>query len=612
MRFAKTNHRSSLSAYLVGGLLLLLSLPILDADAAGDFTDLSLEQLMQIEVTSAAKKPQKLSQTATAIYVITSEDIRRSGVTSIPEALRMAPGVQVARIDQNKWAISIRGFNYLFSEKLLVLIDGRTLYNALFSGVFWDIQDTLLEDVARIEVIRGPGAALWGANAVNGVINIITKKTENTLGFLSTVTAGSEERLAGSLRYGGALGDMGSYRIYGKYLDRDTFADQDGDEAMDDQDLLRFGFRADLQPNANQSLTIQGEIYDGESGGQVTYPILQPLYSQTEEGAMNVDGGNLLTRYEHRFHNDSELSLQVYYDLNNRDMFIGDIKMETIDIDFQHRFNWGTRQEITWGLGYRHIKHKVSLEQPETVYLHNHKLDLFSTFFQDEITLIPERLKLIIGCEFEDNEFTGFEYQPNARLLWTPDQRLSFWGAISRAVRTPSTANYDAIFTMAVIPPNPFNPLPTKVVFTGNKDIESENILAFEAGCRMQLTDNLNLDLALFYNRYDDLLSDGEMDTSLTFPYVTTTIRPDNSSDASTWGAELTVDWRPLNWWRLQFAGSLIDIDADPDERNGETPEYQFSIRSMIDLPHNLEFDTWLRTVDEAQELDISSYTEIV
>ncbi len=599
------------SLYLIIGILFLISWPTSEVSANSDFTDLSLEQLMQIEVTSAAKKTQPLAQAATAIYVISNEDIRRSGVTSIPEALRMAPGVQVAHIDQNKWAISIRGFNQLFSDKLLVLIDGRTIYNALFSGIFWDIQDTLLEDIERIEVIRGPGAALWGANAVNGVINIITKNTEETRGVLASITAGSEEKLTSSLRFGGNLGTKGNYRIYGKYLDRDTFVDRTGADAWDDHDLLRCGFRVDLQANANQALTIQGDIYDGTSDGQVTYPTLQPFYSQTEEGDMNVDGGNLLTRYEHHFDNNSELSLQAYYNLNNRDMFIGDIKMETIDIDLQHRFNWGDNQEITWGLGYRYIEHDVSLYQPDFVVLENHKLDLFSAFFQDEITLIPERLKLIIGSKFEDNEFTGFEYQPSARLLWTPNQRLSFWGSISRAVRTPSTANYDADFTMAVIPPNPQSPLPNKIVFAGDEDFDAEELLAYEAGCRMELADNLSFDLALFYNCYDDLAGSTGMDTRVTFPYLTTNINIDNSSEATSWGGELTVEWRPLEWWRLQFVGSLIDIDADPDERNGETPEFQFSVRSMVNLPHNFEFDTWLRSVDEVPELDISSYTQL-
>ena len=600
------------SLYLIIGILFLISWPTSEVSANSDFTDLSLEQLMQIEVTSAAKKTQPLAQAATAIYVISNEDIRRSGVTSIPEALRMAPGVQVAHIDQNKWAISIRGFNQLFSDKLLVLIDGRTIYNALFSGIFWDIQDTLLEDIERIEVIRGPGAALWGANAVNGVINIITKNTEETRGVLASITAGSEEKLTSSLRFGGNLGTKGNYRIYGKYLDRDTFVDRTGADAWDDHDLLRCGFRVDLQANANQALTIQGDIYDGTSDGQVTYPTLQPFYSQTEEGDMNVDGGNLLTRYEHHFDNNSELSLQAYYNLNNRDMFIGDIKMETIDIDLQHRFNWGDNQEITWGLGYRYIEHDVSLYQPDLVVLGNHKLDLFSAFFQDEITLIPERLKLIIGSRFEDNYFSGFEFQPSARILWTPTKRISFWTAISRAVRTPSTSNINAMFTIAALPPEPPIPLPVKVMYIGNKNFKSENLLAFETGGRIQLNDNLSIDVALFYNLYDDLISSENMSLTITLPYITATTYPENNSKATTFGGELVIDWLPLSWWHLQFVGSLIDIDSDPDNyRDKETPEYQFSLRSMIDLPHNFEFDAWLRRVDEIQQLEISDYTQL-
>ncbi len=598
--------------HLIVGILFLISCPTSEVSANSDFTDLSLEQLMQIKVTSAAKKTQPLAQAATAIFVINSEDIRRSGVTSIPEALRMAPGVQVAHIDQNKWAVSIRGFSRLFSDKLLVLIDGRTIYNALFSGVFWDIQDTRLEDIARIEIIRGPGAALWGANAVNGVINIITHNSVDTQGVQATVIAGDEERLTTSLRYGGNLNNIGSYRIYGKYINRDSFTDHHGEAAWDDQDLIHFGLRADLQPNAYQSLTIQGDIYDGESNSRVTQALLQTPWSKHEKAEMKVNGGNLLSRYEHTFSNNSELSLQAYYDLNNRKMFIGDLKMETIDIDLQHRFNWGDNQEMTWGLGYRYIKHDVSLYQPDLVVLGNHKLDLFSAFFQDEITLIPERLKLIIGSRFEDNYFSGFEFQPSARILWTPTKRISFWTAISRAVRTPSTSNINAMFTIAALPPEPPIPLPVKVMYIGNKNFKSENLLAFETGGRIQLNDNLSIDVALFYNLYDDLISSENMSLTITLPYITATTYPENNSKATTFGGELVIDWLPLSWWHLQFVGSLIDIDSDPDNyRDKETPEYQFSLRSMIDLPHNFEFDAWLRRVDEIQQLEISDYTQL-
>ncbi len=614
MKLIKINNRCPLSAYLLGGLLLLLSLPILDASAAtGDFTDLNLEQLMQIEVTSAAKKPQKLSQTATAIYVITNEDIRRSGVTSIPEALRMAPGVQVAHIDHNKWAIGIRGLNDLFSDKLLVLMDGRTLYNTIFSGVWWDVQDTLMEDIDRIEIIRGPGATLWGANAVNGVINIITKDAQNTQGLLATASAGNEEKIISGLRYGGSLSDKGSYRVYAKYFDQDEFVDSHGDDAWDDGDMLRCGFKVDLTPADQHSFTIQGDLYNGSFGTQTTSPTFVPPYNQTSDNDQEVDGGNLLALYNYHFANGSDITLQTYYDLAKRKLFLGKLKEETIDFDLQHRFSLSDRQEVVWGLGYRYIDHDVTIAQHQTIAsFEDRKIDLFSGFLQDEITLIPEQLTLILGSKCEYNDFTGFEIQPSARLLWTPTQATTLWAAVSRAVRTPHRGNHDATFVRMVIPPNPTNPLPVVIKYAGDDSFDSEELLAWETGFRMRVRENLSFDLALFYNQYDDLTGISSPTTSITFPTVTLTVNPINKYEATTYGAEMVVEWLPLDWWRLQFTGSCIDINFDPyDESEERTPEYQFSLRSLVDLPYDLEFDCWLRSVDELPASDISSYTQL-
>ena len=587
-------------------------MPILEVDAAGDFTDLNLEQLMQIEVTSAAKKPQKLSQTATAIYVITSEDIRRSGVTSIPEALRMAPGVQVAHIDHNKWAIAIRGLNNLFSDKLLVLMDGRTLYSTLFSGVWWDVQDTLMEDIDRIEIIRGPGATLWGANAVNGVINIITKTAQETQNLLATASLGSEERIISGLRYGGSLGDMGSYRVYAKYFVQDESVDKYGDDAWDDGDMLRCGFRVDLTAGQQHNFTVQGDFYDGTFGSRISAPNFTPPYCQTSDDDIEVDGGNLLARYNYHFASGSEFTFQTYYDLTNRELFIGKQKEETIDFDLQYRFSLGQRQDIIWGLGYRRIDHDASLSDQIIATFGDRKMSLFSGFLQDEISLIPERLTLILGSKCEHNDFTGFEIQPSARLLWTPNQTTTLWAAVSRAVRTPHRGNHDATIINMIIPPSPVSPLPAVIKYIGDDAFDSEELLAFEAGCRVQLHKNLNVDLALFYNQYDDLAGLTEPTISITFPTMTLSVNPDNNLDAVTYGAELVIDWLPFEWWRLQFTGSCIDIDFDPYHEDEErTPEYQFSLRSMVDLPYDLEFDCWLRNVDEIPVSDISSYTQL-
>lgn len=609
MKTAKNHCRALQAAHFFSCLILLVS-GLVSVASAGDMTELSLEQLMQVEVTSAAKKPQKLSQTATAIYVITSEDIRRSGVTSIPEALRMAPGVQVAHVDHNKWAIAIRGFNSLYSNKLLVLMDGRTLYNTFFSGVWWGVQDTLMEDIDRIEVIRGPGAALWGANAVNGVINIITKHAQATQGLLLTAAAGSEEKIISGLRYGGSLGDKGDFRIYTKYFDQDEFVDEHGDDAWDDRDMLRCGFRADLTPADQHSFTIQGDYYDGNSGTQATAPKFTPPFSKTFTDSMEVSGGNLLARYNYRFANGSDLTLQTYYDLAKRDLFLGEINEETIDIDLQHHFSWTKFHNVLWGLGYRHIDHDVS----SRVSLGDRKMGLFSGFLQDEISLIPERLKLILGARCEHNDFTGFEIQPSARLLWTPNRTTTVWAAVSRAVRTPHRRDHEAVFVISVTPPNPTNPKMTVVKCVGDDSFESEEVIAWETGLRLQFDKNLNFDLALFYNQYDDLCGAGKPRILKTSPKLTAmVVNPTNKYEATTYGAELLINWLPFNWWRLQFAGSCLDIDFDPDNEMEEknNPKYQFSLRSLVDLPYDLEFDCWLRTVDELPSIDISSYTQL-
>jgi iron complex outermembrane receptor protein len=325
-----------------------------------------------------------------------------------------------------------------------------------------------------------------------------------------------------------------------------------------------------------------------------------------------VDGGNLLARYNHHFTNSSNLTFQAYYDLTNREMFIGKLKEETIDIDLQHRFSLSKRQEVILGLGYRHVNHDISLADQDVVSFGDRRLDLFSGFLQDEISLVPERLTLIVGTKCEDNDFTGFEIQPNARLLWTPNDTTTLWTAVSRAVRTPNRGNHDTTFTLAAIPPNPANPLPTIVKFEGNDSLDSEDLLAWEAGCRMQVRENLSFDLALFYNLYDGITGDGRTTTSMTFPTVTVTVNPTNKFDATTYGAELVIDWLPFDWWHLQFTGSCEDMDFDPNKDDeGRTPDYQFSVRSMVDLPHNLEFDLWLRTVDKLPADDISNYIQL-
>src|SRR5882672_11508804 len=479
-----------LGAFLAG------TVPAQTSQNIPDVTAITLEDLMDLQVTSVSKRAQKLADAAAAIFVITQDDIRRSGASSIPEALRMVPGLEVARIDENKWAIGSRGFNGRFDNKLLVLIDGRSVYTPLFSGVYWNVQDVLLEDVDRIEVIRGPGATLWGANAVNGVINVITKKAKATQGGLVSAGAGSQERAAGGVRYGGKLGNNTYYRAYTKYFDWGPSAYPSGMTAHDGWDALRGGFRADWTPAGANSLTLQGDIYRSRFDETLTVASLSAPYSNTFPNDGKYSGGNILGRWNHTSERSS-MSLQMYYDnttITDHSLF-GD-HQNILDLDFQHGFHVGDSQQFVWGLGYRSIRDKndpsftVSL-QPNQVTLNQ-----FSTFVQDEISLVDNRLQITLGSKFERNEFTGFEVEPNARLLWNLTPNQSIWTAVSRAVRTPALTEEGLRLNSAVIPPGtPSNPapLPAVVAVFGSHQFKSEDLLAYELGYRVQAAKNLSL-----------------------------------------------------------------------------------------------------------------------
>lgn len=370
---------------------------------------LSLEELMNIEVTSIARKEQRVADTAAAIYVITQEDIQRSGVTSIPEALRLAPGVEVSRVDSNKWAIGVRGFGSRLSRSLLVLMDGRSVYTPLFAGVYWEVQDTLLEDIDRIEVIRGSGGTLWGANAVNGVINIITKKAQDTQGLLLSGGGGSEEKGFGSLRYGGKVGENFNYRIYGKGFRRDAAATR-GLSDFDDWQMGQGGFRTDWKPHEGDSLTIQGDAYDGRSGQRTQVSRLSAPFSIPVQEDAEFSGMNLLGRWSRTLSKSSSLALQMYYDRTDRREPTFQEQRNTFDFDFQHRLQPTGRQELIWGLGYRYTRGDTKSVPTITISPSNRADNLFSAFVQDEIVLVQDRLRLTVGSKFEHNDYSGFEF----------------------------------------------------------------------------------------------------------------------------------------------------------------------------------------------------------
>jgi len=603
----------------IGFFLLITGITICQgADASfstvDDLTELSLEDLMNIEVTSVGKKAQKLSEAAAAVFVITQEDIRRSGATSIPEALRMVPGLQVAKIDANKWAITARGFNGRFANKLLVLVDGRSVYTPLYSGVFWENIDTVLEDIDRIEVIRGPGASLWGANAVNGVINIITKPAAETQGVLASGIVGTEETGTVSLRYGGSLGDKTPFRIYMKGFERDKAVDADGDDTADDWRYLRGGFRLDHQANSQDLITLQGDIFDGANGETISAATLAPPYNTTFNNDHREKGYNVLARWTRTFSDASEISLQTYYDRNEHQLHLTTAEVDTLDFDFQHRFPIGKRNDITWGLGYR--QHWDDFTVP-VVAPGSRDYGIASAFLQDDISFFDKRLRFTLGSKIEYNEFTQTEVQPTARVLWRPNSKHSLWASVSRAVRTPSRGENDSIALSAVVPPSAETGfLPVAAYFIGSDDYDSEELIAYEIGYRVQATPKLMLDAALYYNDYKDLrqtINGTATPDSLPPSHLILPIYITNGVEGKVYGLEVAADWHPTDWSRIQVAYTWMDVDI---EKNASTsnieldPDYQLSLRASFDLPWNLGFDVWYRHVDELSA-DIDGYDAV-
>ena len=590
-----------------------------------ELTALSLEELMKVEVTSVSKQAQPLFQAAAAVFVISQEDIRRSGVTTIPEALRMAPGIQVARLDTHRWAISSRGFNGEFANKLLVLIDGRTVYSPLFSGVFWDAQDTVLEDLDRIEVIRGPGASLWGANAVNGVINIITKRAKDTQGLLAVVGGGTEERAFTMLRYGASMGEHTHARLYGKFADRDEFVRSDGSPGGDDWRNGRGGFRLDHDLSPHDTLTIQGDYYRGTEGFGFTEPLLTTPYSRSIRDRWSYSGGNVLSRWKHTFSDSSSLLVQTYYDRTERESRLFTERRDTFDIDLQHSFAWGNAHHAIWGLGYRftndHIVDSTTIRTNPT----NRGLNLFNGFIQDEFTIIPKTLALTAGTKIEHNDFTGWVVQPSGRLRWTPIQTIMFWGAISHAIRTPSRAEENSTLDQTALPPNalfPGSPV-ALTTFGGQPGFRNESLVAYEIGARFQPLETWSIDITAFYNRYDRLRSiepsTSSLATSPLPPHLLIPFVANNKLAAETHGVELSSEWHPIDWWHLRATYSYLRIQMitgtslDPTGRNanGESPQHQASLRSLIQLPGNLELDLWGRFVDRLPTLNIPAYVSL-
>ncbi|HJQ84694.1 MAG TPA: TonB-dependent receptor [Candidatus Binatia bacterium] len=608
-------------------LILLGSLALVDGGRptraeeppVGDLTELSLEELMDTEVTSVSRKPERRAEAADAVYVITNEEIRRSGARTLADALRLAPGVQVARIDANKWAVGVRGFASRLARSVLVLMDGRSVYTPLFAGTYWEVQDTLLDDVDRIEIIRGPGGTLWGANAFNGVINIITKSARETKGGYTLAGGGTEERAFGGVRYGGQVGNDFHYRGYAKGFDRDAGFERGGPD-YDGWRMGQSGFRTDWDAGRNEALTVQGDVYAGTAGQRATIATFREPFSRTLIDDADLSGANTLARWTRVFGPRSDLSLQAYYDTTSRREPTFREVRNTGDLDFQHRYRLAWWQEIVWGAGYR-----LSADRTEGVpgirfRPEDRTLNLFSAFLQDEVTLVPRRLRVTVGSKFEHNDFSGFEVQPSGRILWTPEDRHTVWGSASRAVRTPSRIEHDLELTAAPISRPPFLAFPRLL---GSEDFDAEKVVDYQIGYRVRPLTRLFLDVVGFYNRYDDLLSI-RMEPPFTearpgVPHALVPFVIDNGLHGESYGAEIAADTSLTDWWRLNAAYSYLNItlhhDAGVADRSqevaaGASPHNLATVRSLMNLPSRFQLDVIVRYVDNLPAQAIGGYVD--
>lgn len=552
---------------------------------------LSLEELMDIEVVSVSRGPQKLTEVASAIQVITNEDIRRSGATRLPEALRLASNLIVAQSNSHDWGITARGFNgaplanNTSANKLLVMIDGRTVYSPLFGGVFWDVQNVLLEDVERIEVVSGPGGTLWDANAVNGVINIITRNAKDTQGLFATVGVGSFLRNHAALRYGIALNDKLFLRVYGQRYDQERTIPVDGNERdIDDWDMNQGGFRMDFTPDSKNQFTFQGDFYLG---------------SETADNGDEVDGQNLIVRWRKNISPTSNMEAQVYYDRTWRYLPGADFgeELHTYDGDFQHRFTAGDKNNLLWGIGFRVMQDIINNSPALSFDPAIRNMDFLSAFIQDQITLVPRRLQLTLGSKILHNVYSGWELQPSGRMAWTPDDRNTIWTAVSRSVRTPTRWDADEVTPLIITPGNRFL---------------SEKVRSYELGYRLEPVEKTSFSLATYFNQYDDLRSINQN------PNAPPGLIFANDQRAESMGVEVSGNYFASSSWRLRGGYSFLrtkiwstkeGVMPYSDAFEAIDPKSQFIFQSILDVTRSVDIDVTARYV---HHLEQTGFTPLV
>ncbi len=604
--------------------LSLIAIPMVikaDQGPAG-LKSLSLEELSQIEVTTPSKSPVSVQNTAAAIFVITGDDIRRSGATSIPEALRLAPGVEVARIDASTWSIGIRGFGTDLTRSVLVLIDGRTVYTPLFAGTNWDVQNTNMDDIDRIEVIRGPGGTIWGPNAINGVINIITKNAKDTQGVLASAGGGNEELGFVNFRYGGGNGRDFNYRFYGMGFDRSPEFHPDG-QNFDDWRNVQGGFRMDWNEKNRDLFTLQGDLYDEAAGKSVSATSYTPPYQQIINANASLAGGNVLGRWERILSDRDDIQVQVYYDRTNRETPNYSEIRNTFDIDFIQRLRLPARQVVSWGLGARVDPVSNGVVTSGLQFLPYHRTDfLFTAFVQDEIGLLDHRLSLTLGTKFLKTNFTeGVSLEPSARLLWTPTEKQSIWVAFTHALRTPSDAE-ENFYLLGYIGTS--NGLPFFARFNPNPAFAPEQLNGSELGYRYLFGTRTFVDMTAFYNHYHDVFSEDLAGST----YLETNPAPahyllpadfGNGLYGYTKGFEIAPEFRPKDFWRLRGSYSYLHMNLARSLHSedigtaaatvGSSPQHQVTAQSAFDITKKLQLDLTFRYVSALPGQSVHAYT---
>jgi iron complex outermembrane receptor protein len=595
----------------------------------GDLTSIGLRELLSLDlvVTSPGKKEQEVGDVASAVYVLTQEDIRRSGATHIADLLRLVPGVNVAQVAANKWAITIRGFNQVFARRLLVMVDGVSIYSPSINGVYWEASELPLEDIESIEVIRGPGAALWGANAVNGVVNIITKHAKNTQGVLAQAGVGNQEEAIASLRYGGELGEESKYRVYARYNKRGDNELEAGGDANDGWESATGGFRFDIKPSKADEIALQGRGHFHQAELRTAgAPSLIPPFVDDERfsGSDDWQGASGNLKWSHRHSKDFQSKIASNFRYLEQDSAIIRFEYYLSEAAYELQYSGISGHDIVGGLGYRHFRYNTNGSFVQRFDPASRATDLFTMFVQDEIALSDNELFLTLGTKFEHNDSTGFEYMPNARVLWKPARKHSLWAAVSRAISSPATVLEDAIVPAAVFPVD--DTLLGVAAIFGDRDVQSEDLLSYELGYRTEIEKQVSFDLALYYNRYSDMVSNEEGEPYVDVfnessgPVLIVPINIENRLDAEAYGCEATIDWRPASWSRLvaSYGFEKVNVfkgdshsDSSFDLLQDSTPENQFALRSQIDLPYDAEFDSSLRYVDHLRKGDVDSYVEL-